>query len=562
MRIKLKLIKQKSFFLKQYVLSLKTILKTIIKGVRLKNNDIEIKTTSNNFGTLLYTVPLLPPISLPLLPSTPLPDPPILLVMIGTLIVFTVLISLVPEEDESNIRMLALIGSIGFFLMCVDTWWFFDPLDTDLQLAFEIPIIPEYNFFLTCGIDGITLPFILLIAFVIPICLSGPGTIFVNFKQFTLLVLIIEIFLILCICTNNLLCFYIFFECVLIPMYILIGVWGGRDRKKKASFYFFLYTLFGSFFLLWGIVYIGTTVGSFDYPILSMYIANANLEEHNKLIWLCFFIPFAIKIPMFPFHLWLPEAHVEAPTIGSVILASLLLKLGGYGLIRFTLPLFPLGSVYFQPFVVVIAIAGVIYGAFSAIRQTDLKRIIAYSSIAHMNLAVLGLFSFTHQGIDGAIYLMVGHGIVSAALFLCVGNISDRYHTRSLKYFSGLVKVMPLFSGILFLFTLANMSFPGTSNFVGEFLIFVAMYEHNIWMALFAATGIVFSAVYSIWLFNRISFGTLKTTTNASHYADLNRSEFYMFLMLLIPMLLLGVYSGCITTVTSLPVNAIVELYT
>ncbi len=228
-------------------------------------------------------------------------------------------------------------------------------------------------------------------------------------------------------------------------MYIIIGVWGGRNRKINAAYYFFLYTLFGSFFLLFGI-FIFRSVESFDYISISQFMFSHKTNEFCIL----FFIPFAIKIPMFPFHLWLPEAHVEAPTIGSVILASLLLKLGGYGFLRFTIPMFPEGCLYMQPVVIILAVVGVIYASFSALRQSDLKRIIAYSSIAHMNLVVLGLFSFTHQGIDGAMYLMMGHGVVSAALFLCVGDLYDRYHTRSLKHYSGLVQVMPLFSMYFF----------------------------------------------------------------------------------------------------------------
>jgi len=289
-------------------------------------------------------------------------------------------------------------------------------------------------------------------------------------------------------------------------MFIIIGIWGSRPRKIRAAYIFFLYTLFGSFFMLYGIFYLYTIINSTNFDVL-LYIHLTKSEQ--IFLWVCFFIPFAIKIPMIPFHIWLPEAHVEAPTIGSVILASLLLKLGGYGFIRFVIPMFPFGTLYFLPMLQILGTISVLYASLVTIRQSDIKRIIAYSSIAHMNLIVLGLFTCTFQGLDGAIYLMIGHGIVSSGLFLCVGILYDRYHTRLLRYYGGIGQIMPIFSFFFFLFTLANMSFPGTSNFIGEFLIFVGLFKTHPWITFLAASGIVWSAIYSIWLFNRVVFGSL-----------------------------------------------------
>jgi proton-translocating NADH-quinone oxidoreductase chain M len=357
-------------------------------------------------------------------------------------------------------------------------------------------------------------------------------------KEYLIAFLMLEAILILIFSVMDLLIFYIAYESVLIPMFIIIGVWGSRERKVRAAYFFFMYTLFGSVLLLLAIIYIFNRFGTTDYETLIL-VSFSTLEQ--KILWIAFFLSFAAKVPMLPVHIWLPEAHVEAPTAGSVLLAGILLKLGSYGLIRFSLPLFPDACVFYTPFVMALSAVGVVYASLTAVRQTDLKRIIAYTSVAHMNLVVMGIFSFNVVGIEGAILQSLSHGFVSSALFLLIGVVYDRHHTRMVKYYSGLVHTMPLFTSVFLIFTMANIAVPGTSSFVGELLILAGIMKISSVAAVLGATGMVLGGGYSLWLFNRISYGNLKIQY-FNHFSDMDKREFCVFFPLLLGTLGVGIY--------------------
>jgi len=339
-------------------------------------------------------------------------------------------------------------------------------------------------------------------------------------------------------------------------MFLIIGIWGSRERKVLAGYYFFLYTLFGSVLMLLSILYIYWQVGTTDYELLLSFTFS---EQEQKLLWFTFFLAFASKVPMIPVHLWLPEAHVEAPTAGSVILAGVLLKLGTYGFIRFSLPLFPQASFFFTPLVYTIAATGIIYTSFTAIRQTDFKRIIAYTSIAHMNLVILGIFSFNTIGIEGAILQSLSHGFVASALFLIIGVVYDRYRTRIVQYYGGLASMMPMYIAIFLFFTMANISFPGTSSFVGEFLILVGSFKVNTTITFLGATSVVIGGAYSLWLFNRIAYGNLKIQYTRS-FLDISLREFLTFLPLILGTLIIGIYPNIFLNSINMSVNNLIEL--
>ena len=462
-------------------------------------------------------------------------------------IFFITFISYFTKYSDLQVYKFGFIITIFLFIVSLALLLFFDNNTIDFQYITNWYIFEYFTFGFVdfdFGIDGISIYFILLTTFLIPICLLASwDSIKIYKKEFIIAFLILEFFLILVFSVLNLFLFYIFFESILIPMFFIIGLWGSRTRKIKAAYYFFLYTLFGSLLLLIGIIFISLELGSTS--IYSLYLNNFSFER-QIFLWIVFFISFAVKVPMFPIHVWLPEAHVEAPTAGSVILAGLLLKLGGYGILRFLIPMFPQANLFFLPLTFTLIILAIIYSSLTTLRQVDLKKIIAYSSVAHMNFSLLGLFSFNIYGILGALLLMISHGLVSSALFLCIGVLYDRHHTRLLKYYSGLTTVMPLFSIIFLFFSLANLSFPGTSSFIGEFLVLLGILKLNTTITFLSATTMIFSGAYSIWLYNRIAFGNLKIYY-IKNFIDLTKKEFLIFLPLIVFTILLGIYpSICI----------------
>lgn len=467
------------------------------------------------------------------------------------------LILLIPVSEEKLLKNVALQFSCISFSGSLFLWFFFNKSTSYFQFITKFAWFPHFNFTFTMGVDGISLLFLVLTTLLIPLCLlTSWNSINQNIKEFLIAFLVLDFFLIGTFCVLDLLLFYIFFESVLIPMFLIIGIWGSRERKILAAYYFFLYTFAGSIFMLLSIFYIYRVVGTTNYEVLLTYPFS---HQEQKILWFTFFLAFASKVPMIPVHLWLPEAHVEAPTAGSVILAGVLLKLGTYGFIRFSLPLFPYASFFFAPVVYTIALIGIVYTSFTAIRQSDFKRIIAYTSIAHMNLVILGIFSFNSIGIEGAILQCLSHGFVASALFLVIGVVYDRYRTRLVKYYGGLASIMPIYISIFLFFTLANISFPGTSSFVGEFLIFVGSFQVNSTITLLGATSTVIGAAYSLWLFNRIAYGNIKTQYTTT-FLDINLRELFIFLPLVLGTLLVGIYPDFFLTTLHMSVNTLIEI--
>ena len=480
-----------------------------------------------------------------------------LLVSIAALpLIGVFLLVLAPYDNSKVLKLIALNFSSLPFLGSLLLWAYFKNFFGQFQFVNKLYWFSALNVNVTLGIDGISLFFLLLTTLLIPICiLLSWDSVKKDLKEYLIAFLLLEFFLILVFSILDLLLFYIFFESVLIPMFLIVGIWGSRERKILASYYFFLYTLFGSVIMLLAIVYIYYQVGTTDYEML---LAFSFSELEQKFLWFAFFLAFAGKVPMLPVHLWLPEAHVEAPTAGSVILAGVLLKLGTYGLIRYSIPLFPNASFFFTPFVYTLSVIGIIYTSFTAIRQSDFKRIIAYTSIAHMNLVIIGIFSFNMIGLEGAIFQSLSHGFVASALFLVIGIVYDRYHTRIVKYYSGLASVMPLYILIFVFFTMANISFPGTSSFVGEFLILTGSFKCSTSVTFLGATGVILGGAYSLWLLNRIAFGNMKLQY-CERFLDLNKREFMCFLPLILGTLFLGICPNIVLTSLKASVNYLIE---
>ena len=462
-----------------------------------------------------------------------------------------------PLKDTNVLKKISLIFSCSAFIISLIIWGGFNKSIGLFQFVNKYYWLQFLTLNFSLGLDGISFFFVLLTTLLIPLCiLISWNSVSNNLKEFLIAFLFLEFLLIGVFCVLDLLFFYIFFESVLIPMFLIIGIWGSRERKILAAYYFFLYTLFGSIVMLLAILYILEQVGTTDYEILLSF-KFSDLEQ--KFLWFSFFLSFASKVPMVPVHLWLPEAHVEAPTAGSVLLAGVLLKLGTYGFIRFSLPLFPQASFFFAPLVYTIASIGIIYTSLTAIRQSDFKRIIAYTSIAHMNLVILGIFSFNNIGLEGAILQSLSHGFVASALFLVISIVYDRYKTRLIQYYGGLASLMPIYIFIFLIFTLANIGFPGTSSFVGEFLILTGSFKVNSSVTFLGATGMIIGGAYSLWLFNRISYGNLKIQY-ISKFLDLSLREFFVFLPLILGTLIVGVYPNIFLTSIHMSVNNLIEI--
>jgi NADH-quinone oxidoreductase subunit M len=440
------------------------------------------------------------------------------------------------ESVRSNARWAALFTTVATFLLSLWAWGRFDAASPAFQLVETHAWLADTIRF-KLGVDGFSMPFVLLTTFLMPFAILASWSIEHRPKEYFVAFLVLETTMIGVFVALDLVLFYLFFEAGLIPMFLIIGIWGGK-RRIYASFKFFLYTLLGSLLMLLAIMAMYWTAGTTDIPALLQHRFAASLQTW---LWLAFFASFAVKMPMWPVHTWLPDAHVEAPTAGSIILAAILLKMGGYGFIRFSVPMFPDASAYFAPLVYALSIVAIVYTSLVALAQEDIKKLVAYSSVAHMGFVTMGIFTMTAQGIQGAMFQMISHGLVSGALFACVGVIYDRMHTREIAAYSGLVNRMPLYALALMVFALANVGLPGTSGFVGEFLSLQGAFRANPWVAFFATTGVILSAPYMLWLYSRVMYGPLEKPGLKS-IADLDRRE----ILILYPLVALVIYYGVV----------------
>ena len=467
------------------------------------------------------------------------------------------------EAAQRNAKWLAMAATAMTFLVSLFILIGFNPQDTGFQFVEERTWIMGLNY--KMGVDGISILFVMLTTFLMPIVIASCWPVNTRVKEYMIAFLLLETLMLGVFMALDLVLFYLFFEAGLIPMFLIIGIWGGANRIY-ASFKFFLYTFLGSVLMLVAMVGMYSAAGTTDIPSLMGFPFGTDdfailgiqiVGGMQTLLWLAFFASFAVKMPMWPFHTWLPDAHVQAPTAGSVVLASILLKMGGYGFLRFSLPMFPVGSDVMAPLVLWMSAIAIVYTSLVALVQEDMKKLIAYSSVAHMGFVTMGIFTFNQQGLDGAIFQMISHGFIAGALFLCVGVIYDRMHTRDIDAYGGLVNRMPAYAMIFMFFTMANVGLPGTSGFVGEFLTLVGVFQVNTWVAAVATSGVILSAAYALWLYRRVVMGdlikeSLKTIT------DMTTRERWIFTPLVIMTLLLGIYPALVTDIIGPSVTALV----
>jgi len=484
---------------------------------------------------------------------------PILSAIIFIPLIGALFISITKGEQKAvvkNSKYVAIFSSLANFILSIFLWYSFDASTSEFQFVEKRNWIKGFiNFQL--GIDGISMLFILLTTFIAPICIfSGINSIKFKLKEFLIAILVMETLMLGVFCSLDLVIFYLFFEGGLIPMFLIIGIWGGPKRVYSA-FKFFLFTLLGSVLMLVAIISIYWNTGTTD--VIKLLDLNIP-QEYQYLLWLAFFSSFAVKLPMWPFHTWLPDAHVEAPTAGSVILAAILLKMAGYGFMRFSLGLFPVASDYFTPLIFVLSIIAIIYTSLVALMQDDMKKLIAYSSVAHMGFVTIGIFSLTKQGLEGSIIQMLSHGLISAALFLCVGVVYDRMHSRMISSYGGLVNIMPKYAFVFMIFTLAALGLPGTSGFVGEFLVLVGVFQINMFVAVLASLGIILAAAYMLWLYKRVIFGKM-ASSEIKEMTDINKSEIYIFASLVFLTIFFGIYPEPLFNTIDISVSNLIDSY-
>ncbi|MBD1204177.1 MAG: NADH-quinone oxidoreductase subunit M [Rhodobacteraceae bacterium] len=467
---------------------------------------------------------------------------------------------------QRNAKWLALLATTATFLVSLFVLFGFDPNDTGFQFVEEYDWILGLQY--KMGVDGISILFVMLTTFLMPITIAACWEVQTRVKEYMIAFLLLETLMLGVFCALDLVLFYLFFEAGLIPMFLIIGIWGGKERIY-AAFKFFLYTFLGSVLMLVAMIAMYMDAGTTDIP--SLLAHNFGSEDMQvlgihivgglqTLLWLAFFASFAVKMPMWPVHTWLPDAHVQAPTAGSVVLAAILLKMGGYGFLRFSLPMFPVASDLLAPLVLWMSAIAIVYTSLVALAQQDMKKLIAYSSVAHMGYVTMGIFSANQQGIDGAIFQMISHGFISGALFLCVGVIYDRMHTRDIDAYGGLVNRMPAYALIFMFFTMANVGLPGTSGFVGEFLTLMGVFQVNTWVAAVATTGVILSAAYALWLYRRVVMGELVKEALKS-ITDMTRRERAIFAPLVAMTLILGVYPSLVTDIIGPSVGALISDY-